>query len=196
MKNKKMIIMIVILISLAIIATMLLLNKNTKEDDGYKFSQEYTEVSEDNVFVYRNSDEIINILEKGTGVVFLGFPECKWCQRYAKYLNEVAEDVGIEKIYYYNIKEDRANNSEFYQKVVNILTDNLDNDEEGNPRIFVPDVTFVNKGEIVGHDNETSMESGDVDEYWTEDKIEAVKERLSNYMMEANPNTCNEGCDE
>ena len=196
MKNKKIIIIIAIILILIITTTILVLNKNSKQDDGYKFSQEYTEVSEDNVFVYRNSDEIINILEKGTGVVFLGFPECKWCQRYAKYLNEVANEVGIEKIYYYNIKEDRANNTDTYKKIVSILNDKLENDEEGNPRIYVPDVTFINKGEIVGHDNETSLESGDVDEYWTEDKIEALKEKLTNYMMEANPNTCNEGCDE
>ena len=53
MKNKKTIIIIAILVLLSIIVTILLLNPNTKEEDSYKFSQEYTEVSEDNVFVYR-----------------------------------------------------------------------------------------------------------------------------------------------
>ena len=60
--------------------------------DAEKFAQEYTEVGTDNVFVYRDMDEIIRILEHGTGVVYLGFPECPWCQRYVKYLNEVAKD--------------------------------------------------------------------------------------------------------
>ena len=83
-----------------------------------KFSAEYHEVAKNNVFVYRNIDEIINILEKGTGIVYLGFPECKWCQRYTKYLNEVAMDMGISKIYYYNIREDRKLNTENYQKIV------------------------------------------------------------------------------
>lgn len=70
------------------------------------------------------------------------------------------------------------------------------NDEEGNARIFVPDVTFVNKGEIVGHDNETSMESGEPDEYWSEEKVMDLKGRLSGYMQMANANICNEGCNE
>ena len=47
--------------------------------------------------------EIIKIMKNGTGVVYLGFPECPWCQSYVKMLNEVAKDVGIEKIYYYNV---------------------------------------------------------------------------------------------
>ena len=69
------------------------LNNDEVLSDASKFKEEYTEVDEDNVFVYRDIDEIINILEKGTGVVYLGFPECKWCQRYVKYLNEVAKEI-------------------------------------------------------------------------------------------------------
>ena len=71
--------------------------------DSKKFTEEYTKVPKYNVFVYRDSSEIIKILEHGTGVVYLGFPECPWCQAYVKYLNEVAKEVGIDKIYYYNI---------------------------------------------------------------------------------------------
>ena len=44
--------------------------------DAAKFASEYTEVPKDNVFVYKNSDEIINIIKHGTGVVYIGFPSC------------------------------------------------------------------------------------------------------------------------
>lgn len=170
------------------------LNNDEVLSDASKFKEEYTEVDEDNVFVYRSIDEIINILEKGTGVVYLGFPECKWCQRYVKYLNEVAKEMDVEKIYYYNIKEDRENNTSDYQKIIELLGDYIEYDEEGNPRIYVPEVIYVNKGNIVAHDNETSMESGDVDEYWSQDKINSLKERTRAYMQESNPNMCTDGC--
>ena len=45
---------------------------------------------------------IVKILEHGTGVVYLGFPECPWCQAYVPMLNEVADIEGLEKIYYFN----------------------------------------------------------------------------------------------
>lgn len=110
MSKKKIVIILAILLVLIGIIVGVMVNKN-KETDAYRFSQEYKEIDADNVFVYRDIDEIIKILENGTGVVYLGFPECKWCQRYVTYLNEVAQYEGIEKIYYYNIKEDRANNT-------------------------------------------------------------------------------------
>ena len=173
---------------------------NKKEErneitDGEKFSQEYTELDQDNVYVFRSIDEIINILEKGTGIVYLGFPECQWCQRYVKYLNEVAKEMGLEKIYYYNIREDRNNNTEKYLKIVSILEDYLQNDEEGNKRIYVPSVIAVKKGEIVGFDDETSWDTkgfSNPDEYWSEAEVKDLKEKLETMIADTGSNICTE----
>ena len=147
MKKKNIIILVrCLLLILVLVGAFFLFKKSKPVTDSMKFSEEYNEVAKDNVFVYRNIDEIINILEKGTGIVYLGFPECPWCQRYVKYLNEVAVDMGVEKIYYYNIHEDRKNNTEKYQKIVSILDSYLQNDEEGNKRIYVPSVIAIKKG--------------------------------------------------
>lgn len=184
---------------LLIVLSIIFINfkdNNKPLTDGAIFSEEYTGVDENNPFVYKSVTEIIEILENGTGVVYLGFPECKWCQRYVKYLNEVAYEEDIEKIYYYNIKEARASNTESYQKIVSIIGEYVPFDEEGKRRIYVPAVIYVNKGEIVGHDNETSMVSGDVDEYWTEEKVNALKERTRIFMRDSNPNLCNDGCND
>ena len=193
MKKKIILILTLILIVSLIIIGVIILNKDSKTDSE-KFSEEYTSVPVDNVFVYRNADEIINILEKGTGIVYIGFPECPWCQKYVIYLNEVAKKMGVEKIYYFNILNDRKNNTKEYQKIVSLLKNYLDNDEEGNPRVFVPDVTFVVKGKIVGHDNETSQvseEDGTPDEYWDKEKVSFLKTRLSGLINEVLGNSCN-----
>lgn len=110
------------------------------QTDSTRFAEEYN-IATDNIFVYRNSEEIIKILEHGTGIVFLGFPECPWCRAYAPILNDVAKSNGIDKIYYYNIADDRRNNTATYQKLISILNDNLLYDEEGNHRVYVPDIT-------------------------------------------------------
>jgi len=168
--------------------------------DAAKFASEYPSVGEDNVFIYRNADEIIQIMDKGTGVVYLGFPGCPWCQAYVKYLNEVAKETGIEKIYYYNISEDRKNNSENYQKIVVKLKDHLQYDEEGRPRIFVPNVSFHVKGELIGNDYETSLDTHnlkDPAEYWTEEEVSELKQTLRKYMkqiVEAS-GACTSTCD-
>ena len=192
MKNKGLIFgLIAIIIILIGVVIYLLVRDNNKEDvetttDAQKFSEEYSSISDDNVFVYASFDEIIDVLDGGSGIVYLGFPECQWCNAYVPYLNEVAKSVGISQILYYNIKEDRSSNSENYQKIVNLLDGYLQNDEEGNPRIYVPAVIFVNGGEIVGFDDETSLDTGGFTnpaDYWSEEEVSDLKNRLTSYMQ-------------
>ena len=71
MKEKKLFIIGAILVVLGLILSYFFLIKkdDNKESGAEKFKSEYTNVTSDNPFVYRNVDQIINILEKGTGVV-------------------------------------------------------------------------------------------------------------------------------
>jgi thiol-disulfide isomerase/thioredoxin len=166
-------------------------NVDETTKDNYKFSVEYTKVPMDNVFIYKTEEEIINFLETGTGIVYLGFPECPWCQSYVVYLNEVAKDSGIEKIYYLNVKDIRTNNTPNYQKIVSLLSDILPNDENGNKKVYVPQVVFVKKGNVVAGDNETSMISdGTPLEYWTSENIANLKQKLVGYINAAGLTYC------
>lgn len=198
--NNKVLIIIVSLLLVVTIALGIILVKKVNSDntvaDNVKFAQSYTKLTDDNVFVYKNIDEIINVLEHGTGIVFFGFPECPWCQQYVTYLNDVAKQNGIEKIYYYDIKEDRQNNTDNYKKIVEILGDNLAYDADGNKRVYVPDVTFVVQGVIVGHDNESSYDvTGTPEEYWTDEKVNALKQTLQEDMDKVKTDSCS-ACDE
>ncbi len=183
----------VLLIGLVLFFTLV----SKKESDNVRFNKEYNNVPVDNVFVYKDADEIIKIMEHGTGVIYLGFPECPWCNAYVKYLNEVAKDEGIDQIYYYNILEDRKNNTDNYQKIVSLLGDNLQYNEEGNRYIYVPNVSFHIKGNIIGNDYETSLDTNGFEnpkDYWTEEEIKELKINLSAYMKEVFKalNTCSD----
>lgn len=137
--------------------------------DAARFKAEYTNAAEDNRFVYATDEEILSKFSDGTGVVFLGFPQCPWCQAIVPMLDEAAKAEGIDKIYYLNVREARANNDETYQALVENLRDYLQEDEDGNPRIFAPDVTILRDGEIVGRYIQESDENARTPaEYWTE----------------------------
>lgn len=155
--------------------------------DAQKFSEEYKDVGKDNVFVYKNVDEIIKIMEHGTGVVYLGYPECPWCQSYVKYLNEVAKDVGIEKIYYCNTKEVKEQNMDKYHQLIKLLDGHLQYNNEGEQWIYVPNVSFHIEGNIIGNDFETSKDTHnkkDPLEYWTDDEVKDLKNTLKKYMKQ------------
>jgi len=198
-KKSNLPIIVIIIAAIALFATIAafinynsITNNNyeefiTEETDASKFSQEYHSVSEDNVFVYRDVDQIIRIMEKGTGVVYLGFPDCQWCQAYVKYLNEAALETGIDKIYYFNIYEDRLNNTEKYQKIIALLSNNLQSDEEGNPRVYVPNISFYIDGNLIANDYESSKDTlgyDDPNNYWNNERITKLKDTLKKPMQQ------------
>lgn len=167
-----------------------------KETDAEKFAREYS-IDNDNVFVYRTLEEINKILKNGTGIVYLGFPECPWCKAYVPYLNEVAKKAKLDKIYYFNILKDRKNNTDNYKKTVELLKDYLKYDDEGNKRIYVPAVIAVNKGKIVGFDDETSYDTKGYEkpeDYWKNEDLDGLKNRLFKMINDVSFDYCTTDC--
>lgn len=197
--KKKIIIVIgvVLVIALGVLGYLYLNKEKNTNIDGKKFAEEYTSVTKDNVFVYRSAEAIINILEHGTGVVYLGFPECPWCTAYVPYLNEVAKANDVDKVYYYNILNDRKDNTDNYKKMIDILKDYLKFDEEGNKRIYAPSVIAVKDGEILDFDDETAWDTKGYktpEEYWKNEDLEGLKEKLAKMFEETKTNICTSDC--
>lgn len=198
MKNKKLIIPIII-VSILLIGVIIFFStkKEVKKSDGERFAEEYSTMRSDNRFTYRSIQEIINILKRGTGVVYLGFPECPWCSEYVIHLNEVATASGITKIYYKNILNERKNNTEEYQELVSILSDYLRYDEEGNKRIYVPAVIVVKEGKIIGFDDETSYDTKGYStpkEYWENEDLKGLKSKLTDLFNQIDSSSCTTEC--
>lgn len=179
----------IIIVIILIVDACILVSRNAEKNDRFKFAKEY-EISEDNVFVYRSASEAAEIMENGTGVIFFGFSECQWCKAYVPMLNEVAIEIGLDKIYYVDIKKDRDKNTKAYQSIVSHLNSNLLNDEEGNKRIYVPNLTIVVNGIVVGNNNITSMETGNPEEYWTNERKENFKSNIKDLLTPFVTETC------
>lgn len=184
-------VIVVIIITLIIAFKDQLFSLRNNITDSERFYKEYNTVSVDNVFKYSTAEEALELFKSDSAVIFFGFKECKWCQAYAPILDEYAKEHNISTIYYVNIKEDRANNTEEYKAIVEILESYLENDKNGNKRIYVPDVYFVKEGKIVGHNNDTSMEQGaDIDGYY-EQYSDELKDKINTLF-----NKIKDSCDD
>ncbi|MDD6879644.1 MAG: hypothetical protein PUD59_05445 [bacterium] len=210
-------------------------SKNLENNDGLKFKNEYeilnnrvnisnnkvypnVQISEDNIIKYSSYDEVIDILKNGTGVIYLGYPECPWCRNLVPVLLEAANEVELNKIYYLNIKEDRdlysldENNkvikekdgSEDYYKLIEVL-DSILNDytltssdevniSTGEKRIYVPLVIFVKDGKIVGHHTDTVESQEDPYILLNDRQEEELLVKLTNYMNRITGIVCDESC--
>lgn len=204
MKKKKIIIISSIVVLLLIVGLILFLvfkknsNNQNVDEEKVKFAEEY-KISKDNVFTYRTIEEINKILKNGTGLVFLGFPECPWCRGYVPIINEIAKKEGLEKVYYFNIYEDRKNNTEEYQEMVKLLKGFLRYDDEGNERIYAPSLIAVKEGKVVEFDDTRYWDNKKYDsaeEFWQSADLKPMREKLVKMINEVNEKSaCTADCD-
>lgn len=194
--NKKNVLIIVGVLIVGVLIYVLFFS-NIFKKDSISFKNEYPKVSNNNKFVYKKLNEVIDTLKTGTAIIYFGFPECPWCQEYVKYLDEVANESDIKEVIYFNILNDRKDNTKEYQEVTKILNDYLVKDDNNNPRIFVPHVVAVRNGKILDNDNETATISGDgitPKDYWTEEKSAALKTVLKKMFDDVTSTICTTDC--
>lgn len=229
MKNAVKIIGVGCLIILSVIA--IILNNNIEKIEETKekneFKEEYEafndkinekndktylklEIAENNPFVYADYDQLFEVLE-GTGVIYLGYPECPWCRNLVPVLIDASKKVSLGRIYYMNMKEERnvlkqtedgiiteKEGTEGYQKLVEKLEEVLPTyeglDDESIKRIYVPMVIFVRDGKIVATHTGTLDSQEDPYQALTEEQVSELKDILVDAMLEISDSSCESTC--
>lgn len=149
--------------------------------DAARFKAAYSRVANDNRFVFASADEVLEKFESGSGLIFLGFQQCPWCQQLAPLVDDAAKAEGLDKIYYLDIRHARETNDATYKKLVEKLKPHLRTDENGQPRVYVPDVTALKDGRVVGHFLQETTADGEKatpDTYWTRERRARAVEQL------------------
>lgn len=123
MKNKKLLIVMGIILTISIILIIILKNNNyefASTDEGDIFKEEYeslngevtpynqtypkVNISYDNI-EYITIDETLEMLTTGTGVIYIGYAECVYCRSAIQVLSDTAKNTDLDKIYYLDISE-------------------------------------------------------------------------------------------
>lgn len=224
-----------VIFSLLIIIGIVFLGGCSKETDALKFKEEYEslngtsiensnykypsiEIINDNAVKYSTNEEILKVLENGTGVIYFGYPTCPWCRNAVPVLLEAANEVGIENIYYLNMKDERDQikvkedgtlevvneGTEGYKKLLerldNILTEYTLEDVHGNTisanekRIYVPLAVFVREGEIVGYHVDTVETQTNPFELLNEEQKNELMDIYINLMHKVLNDVCDSEC--
>lgn len=177
--------LVLFLVLMASVISILSINLKREEpiSDALKFKEEYeqlngqinannkeylsVEIDEENPIKYATYEEVVKLLEQGTGVIYFGFPECPWCRNAVPVLIDAANELQIEEIYYYNAlpirdKKELDENGNIvttqegtkeYYKLVELMNEHLPvydglNDETIK-RLYFPTVVFVKEGQII-----------------------------------------------
>lgn len=155
--KKDNIVLILLLIIIAIIALMcgyFAYNKNEVNEitDAIKIKEEYEKyngkindetnktyeevhLSDDNPFVYKKEEDILKLLDNGTGLIYFGIPNNHPSRSIIKIIEEISKENKIKEIYYLDISlvrdtftldendkiiKEKEGNSNYY-KLLNVL---------------------------------------------------------------------------
>lgn len=88
-----------------------------QSSDAARFKAAYSRVANDNRFVFASAGEVLEKFESGSGLIFLGFQQCPWCQQLAPIVDTAAKAEGLDKIYYLDIRHARETNDDTYKKI-------------------------------------------------------------------------------
>lgn len=212
-----------------LIFILILTGCNKKEEtDSIKFKKEYESlngktndykkeyssilIDENNPIVYVTYDEIINVIKNDTAIIYFGFPECPWCRTAIPVLLDSANEMGIDKIYYFNALSIRDKKSldkdgniiveeegtEEYKEIVKLLYDFLPSyeglNDETIKRLYFPTVVFIKNGKVVKSHIGTLDSQEDPYKKLTNEQYMELKEIYSDYINEAFEIVCDEAC--
>lgn len=223
---KKNIVLVVAMVALMVIG---IFGMNQKiNNDGVKFKNEYetlngktndynkeylaVKIDSDNPIVYATYEDVMNLLDDGTGIIYFGFPECPWCRNAVPVLLDAAKELSIDKIYYFNALDIRdkkhldeegnividEEGTEEYKKLVQRLYEVLPvydglNDETIK-RLYFPTVVFVKDGNIIGLHTSTVTSQEDPYVGLTDAEYNELKQIYSDYINETYDILCDQSC--
>jgi len=164
MKDKKIwIYVIALLIVIIVFITLnIVLNKHNSLEDSIKFKEEYEalntsivmNIDAENPIKYLTFEDVEELFDNGTGIIYFGFPSCPWCRNIIPVLFDVAKENNVDTIYYLNPRELKTNDMDKYSKLLEILNPYLK--EVDGERVFtVPDVYFIKDGKVMGNHRST-----------------------------------------
>ncbi len=153
--------------------------------DNEQFAQDFSLVSEENVFEYINATTALMVASGTKGIVLFGTTN-EWVNYYANIVNKVAKEVGIDTIYYYDFLENRQDNNGTYEAIVERLSPYVTYNDYGRAEIYAPSLLVVSGDEVIFFDTETSFVSGDItpSEYWNSFNESAKMQELNNVFLE------------
>ena len=126
----------------AVITNSVSLNTITADFSGYTFLTD----SSPSVQQITLQESLRMFSESGSGILYYGKTDCRWCQLALPELNTAAKSMGVT-VYYINVED--AENESSYNDLVKAIESTFKTNTSGQKAFMIPSVIAVKKGTIV-----------------------------------------------
>lgn len=142
-------IIILLLISVFLISGCSI-KKESDVTDAEIFSAKY-DVPKNNSFKYLNIEEVFELFESGSGIILFGNSDQEYSNFIVKMFNNLINENDIKEVFYYNPNIIKENDTDNYEILLDLLSDNLPKNSDGDEYLEIPSVYFIKDGEIIGY---------------------------------------------
>ena len=170
------IVFLVMLVSFIYLGNKYAGNSDVKEPTIVDF---YNNVNKEKFEVISGSN-FINKLKKGNHVIFIGSSKSEFSQKYIKELEIILDETELDKVYYYDIINDKAQGNSNYYTIVKLLDGYLTTTDTSVNNLLSPSLYIVDNGKVKYYNIETCvMKNTDkVEDYWTLQKELEFKQEI------------------
>ncbi len=139
---------------------------NTK-DKIVTISDYYKEIDNKKYEVVRGK-KLISLLKEGKHLILIGNQKSEFSQKYIQELTSIIENLNIDKVYYYDIINDKAQANSNYYEIIELLDGHLVTTDSSNKNLFAPSFYIVVDGKVKYYNIETvAMKNTDtIESYW------------------------------
>ena len=157
--------------------------ETSKFINEYKNINSYIEVNIPNEtkIHYASTEEVLDLVTSGTGIIYFGRPTCPWCRNIIPVLAKVANTNNMV-INYYNPGEVSADESYMYVSIKNKLSDYLRSNENGEKAFYLPDVYFIKDGNVIGHKLGSLASQTDAYIPLTDEQVKELSDLYQSYI--------------
>lgn len=159
------------------------LNNTEVEEGGENYNT--VNIPEENPIVYVDVQQLVNIINSDEeAYIYMSSPTCPYCRATIGTLLEVAEDLGVEKLYYFDLDSGMIFESdEQQQELTNQLVEKgfVTLKEDGSESWRIPLVAKTKSGEVLAKTIGTSIAYGENQSKYSELTDEQKQELYNEY---------------
>ena len=179
-----------LLFALMIVAFIVLSEKyadNSKQ--RVSVISDYYENTKADCYEVISGNKMISLLKSGKNIIFIGSSVSDYSRKYMEELDTIFKNLKIDKVYYYDINNDKSQENSNYYDIKELLNGYLVETDTVSNNLLSPSLYILNDGKVMYYNVETSaMKNTDtVKSYWTPEKeitfSNEITAAISNYYL-------------
>lgn len=117
-------------------------------------------------------NKMISLLRNGHNIIFIGSSSSIYSQKYIEEIDKIFNSLKIDKVYYYDLNNDKYQQNSNYYEIRELLDGYLTSTDDSDNNLLAPSLYIINNGQVEYYNTETSTmkNTSSVESYWTEEQ--------------------------